>query len=254
MITGDLSKNYPVEVGLEPFRKSRISWGENIRLGDRDYSPAEVIEALPRLLTVDRVERLKRVIAGRSRNFVSVLENIYDLGNISAVMRSAEAFGFLEMHLVKEVSGRFKVANRVTKGAEKWLDVHSYHSARESVQSLKARGFQVWATHLESSRPISEIDFSKPTAVVLGNEKEGVSEDLLDVCDGRFVVPMQGFSQSFNISVAAAITFYHAWTERVRHLGGNGDLNAKDEQMVYANYLLRCFDNPEQVMQRLVGR
>jgi tRNA (guanosine-2'-O-)-methyltransferase len=125
-------------------------------------------------------------------------------------MRSFEAFGFLRMHLIDAPGARFKAANRVTKGAEKWLDVRPHPTPRSAVEELRRDGYQIWATDLDTDRSISDIDWSKPTAIVLGNEKDGVSPEMKSLVDGRFRIPMLGFSQSFNISVAGALIFYHA--------------------------------------------
>jgi tRNA (guanosine-2'-O-)-methyltransferase len=184
---------------------------------------------------------------------VPVLENLHDLGNISAVFRSAEAFGFLEVDLVVPPGSKFKSGNRVARGADKWLDLKIFKSPKDCVAYLHKRGFKVYATSLETSKPISDFDFSTPTAIVLGNEKDGVSKEMLDAADGRFRIPMLGFTQSFNISVAAALSFYHVWMDREKRLGTSGDLTAREREVLLANYYLRCLDNPESVLKRAKG-
>lgn len=235
---------------LSEFKRSQLVRSGPIRVGENSYSIEQIIAKIGPLLTEDRRTRLAEVVARRTFNFIPVFENPYDLGNISAVMRSSEAFGFLETDLVVPEQSRFKAANRVARGADKWLDVHIFRSAKDCVGDLKRRGFQVFATHLEAAQPIENVDFAKPTAVVLGNEKDGVSPEMLAAVDGRFVIPMQGFTQSFNISVAAAVIFYHAWRQRTNVLGRCGDLNDQEQMQVLANYYLRCLDNPEAVLER----
>ncbi len=230
------------------FRKSRITWDERIQVGQMHVSVTQIIEALHEHMTVERVARLNEVVASRSLHVVSVLENIYDQGNISAVMRSSEAFGFMGMYLIDKPGAKFKAANRVTKGADKWLDVRSFSSPKDSVKDLKARGYQIWATDLNTPHSIDTLDWSKPHAIVLGNEKDGVSDEMKSLCDGTFRIPMLGFSQSFNISVAAALIFYRAHLE-VRKLGGQSLLSEKERNQVLANYYLRCFDNPEALLK-----
>ena len=233
------------------FSRSRLVRQGLIKVGKLQLTAAEIIKRIAPLLTDERVTRLKEVVSRRTYNFVPVFENPYDLGNISAVMRSAEAFGFLECDLVIPPGSRFKAANRVARGADKWLDVQVFRSALDCVQDLHQRGFQVYATHLESAVPIEEVDFTKPTAVILGNEKDGVSREMLAAVDGRFIIPMQGFTQSFNISVAAALVFYHAWRARAyaNRSTSAGDLDEQQQQQVLANYYLRCLDNPEVVLR-----
>lgn len=185
----------------------------------------------------------------RSLHVVSVLENIYDQGNVSAVMRSSKAFGFMGMYLVDQPGAKFKAANRVTKGAEKWLDVRPFSSPAEAVKDLKSRGYQIWATDLDTPHSIDTLDFTKPTAIVLGNEHAGVSQEMKDLCDGTFRIPMMGFSQSFNISVAAALIFYRAHLE-TRKVGEKAKLSPQERAQVLANYYLRCFDNPEALLKK----
>lgn len=238
----DSQENWPEE--LVEFKRSQLTRGDRIHLGGVDYPIEEIIQVFSPMLTDERRARMNQVIERRSWNLVPVFENPYDLGNISAVMRSCEAFGFLQFDLVIPPGSRFKAANRVARGADKWLDVHIHRSPKECVQKLKDNGFKVYATHLEAAQPLAEIDMSGPTAIVLGNEKEGVSREMLDLVDGQVIIPMQGFTQSFNISVAAALVFYEA-----RRQKKVGDLSDKQKTQVFANYLLRSFDNPERILK-----
>jgi tRNA (guanosine-2'-O-)-methyltransferase len=227
------------------FARARLAWSDVIQVGSVK-APLESILALADHMTEERRARLEEVVARRSLYMVSVLENIYDRGNVSAVMRSAEAFGFLGMYLVDKPGTKFKAANRVTKGAEKWLDVRMHASPSSAVSDLKERGYQIWATDLNTPHTIDTIDWKKPTAIVLGNEKDGVSEEMKSLCDGTFRIPMLGFSQSFNISVAAALIYYRAHLEtRDLKVG----LSEGERRQVLANYYLRCFDNPEAILK-----
>jgi tRNA (guanosine-2'-O-)-methyltransferase len=229
------------------FKKYRLALADEIEVGGTPYSCEHILTKLAPMMKDERLLRLKTVVAERSFHVMPLLENIYDRGNVSAVMRSTEAFGFIRVGLVDRPEAKFKAANRVTKGAEKWLDVRSYPSAAESVRQLKGLGYQIWATDLNTEHSISDIDWSKPTAIVLGNEKEGTSPEMLGLVDGRFRIPMVGFSQSFNISVAGALIFYHAH-EQIKKLGARAKLNEQEQKQVLANYYLRCFDNPEKLL------
>lgn len=213
------------------------------------FTPEQIFKKLTPLMTEERVKRLEEVASSRSLHLASVLENIYDHGNISAVMRSFEAFGFLRMHLVQQPGAKFKVANRVTRGAEKWLDVHKHADSAACVKRLKNDGYQIWATDLNTQNSIANIDWTKPTAIVLGNEKDGVSKEMLGLVDGTFRVPMLGFSQSFNISVAAALIFYHG-RMALDGLPNQARVNDREKTQILANYYLRCFDNPEKLLNQ----
>jgi tRNA (guanosine-2'-O-)-methyltransferase len=226
------------------FKRQRLAWKDPIRVGEREYPAKHILQKLGPLMTTERVQKLDEVSAARSLKLVSVLENIYDRGNVSAVMRSFEAFGFLQMHLIDAPGAKFKAANRVTKGAEKWLDIHSHSEPAGAVGRLKVAGYQIWATDLNTRYSIEDLDWNKPMAIVLGNEKDGVSEGLKSMVDGCFRIPMIGFSQSFNISVAAALIFHYA---KLRFKDG-GRVSEEERLMILANYYLRCFDNPEKLL------
>lgn len=196
----------PLDKIIEPVPEFDII-NNNIKFKGQPLNPELILSKLDGLVSDSRKEKIESTICNRSLNIAPVLENIYDRGNTSAVMRSAEAFGFIDFNIIDRADGEFKAANRVTQGADKWLDIKRFESAKACAQSLKSRGFNIYATHLQATTTIQEIDFTKPTAVVFGNEKDGVSDELLSLCDGSFIIPMYGFSQSFNISVASALSF-----------------------------------------------
>lgn len=211
----------------------------------KEFSASEVIEKMLPILTANRNERIRETVSKRTYDIVPVLDGIHDLGNFSAVLRSAEAFGLQEIHFV-ENQPKYKVSQRTSKGTDKWLDVVRWKESLACAKSLKERGYQIIATHLDDKAvPISQIDFSKKTAIILGNEKDGVSKEILDMADARCIIPMQGFAESFNISVAAAISFYHIYQDRMTRLGYHGNLTAEEQERLVADYFLRTVDNPE---------
>lgn len=202
------------------------------------------------LLTADRRAKVERVVQGRCFSNVVVMENIYDRGNISAVMRSAEALGLAQVHLI-ELGEKFKESQRTTAGADKWVEIKKWKSTAECVQTLKQQAKQIVVTHLDSSsKPISEVDFSKPTALVLGNEKEGVSQEMIEAADHRVIIPMEGFVQSYNISVAAALCFYQMYLSRTQKVGKNGDLDQEQQDILRAVYAMRTLDSSEDLLRR----
>lgn len=227
---------------------------DKISCDEGDISARQVIELLDNVITEERIEKINKVILSRTNNFIPVLENIYDRGNINAVMRSAEAFGFYNMYIVEDEDAPHKESNRITKGTHKWLDIHKHSSAKSAVTELKSNGVQVYCTHLEASKNIAEIDFTKPTALVFGNEAKGVSDEMLSLCDGNCIIPMEGFAQSFNISVAAAISFYHVYLKRVEALGANGDLSQVQQEWLKANYFIKSFGGLEKFKKLVTNK
>lgn len=210
-----------------------------------------VLKHLWPLLTEERRARIEQVVQARCFSNVVVLENIYDRGNASAVMRSAEAFGLGQVHLI-ELGEKFKESQRTTAGADKWVELKKWKSSKDCIQALKAQGKQIVVTHLDStSKPISEVDFSKPSALVLGNEKEGVSQEMIEAADHRVLIPMEGFVQSYNISVAGALCFYQMYLSRKSGAGRNGDLNLNQIEILKAIYTLRTLDSSTDILQAL---
>ncbi len=208
------------------------------------------IAALLPFVSEARMQKISEVVAGRTKNIVPVLENIYDRGNISAVMRSAEAFGFVDFNIIELQYSKFKSANRVTQGTDKWLNITKYQETKACLSDLKAKGFKIYATHLDATISIDDIDFTEPSAVILGNEKDGVSDEVLAMCDHKFIIPMAGFAQSFNISVAGALCFYHIHKYRQSKLGKNGDLSEQDLKELSLKYMHKSVRAAEKIINR----
>lgn len=212
-----------------------------------------VIKHIGPILTEARRSRIDQVVKGRNYSNAVVLESIYDRGNISAVMRSAEGMGFANCHII-ETGERFKESARVTAGADKWVDVSKWKNTKDCVQKLKSQGYRIIVTHLdETSKPLHEIDFTGKTALVLGNEKDGVSSEMLAAADERVIIPMSGFVQSFNISVAGALSMYHISLDRLKKLGKNGDLSEEQMEILRAVYFLRTQDSATEILEKFYG-
>lgn len=219
--------------------------------GDLRVHYQDVLDHVFPILTNERRERLEFVMKGRTGTVVPVLENLYDRGNISAVLRSAEAMGLYQVHMI-ERGDKFKESARTTAGADKWVELTKWKSTRECVDDFHAKGYQVVATHLSAdAKPIGEIDFTRPTALVLGNEKDGITPEMIEMSDHRVILPMFGFVQSFNISVAAALGFYQVVQDRIRRRGQHGDLSTEEQDILKAVYSLRTLDSAADILFRL---
>ncbi len=201
------------------------------------------------LLTEDRQKKIDRVARGRCFDISVVLEGIYDRGNISAVMRTAEGLGFSNFHII-ETFEKFKNANRVTQGADKWVEVKKWKSTAEAIRYFKDHKIRICVTSLESAKPIHEIDFTTPLALVLGNEKDGASKEIMEAADERVIIPMPGFVQSFNISVAGALSLYQIYQNRLQKLGKNEDVTPEQIRILKAQYALRTLDSAEAILDQ----
>lgn len=210
--------------------------------GDRGLRPpAEVKRLLAPFVSDERKERIARVSANRTYDVLPVVEGVYDLGNLLAVCRSAEAFGMGGVEVVATQGAKWKQSARTSAGAVKWLEVNQRNTVAETVEAVKARGYRLLVTHdWESSEPLESYDWTIPTAVVLGNEKYGVSDEMVAAADGRVSIPMVGFVESFNVSVAASLVLYHAYMDRCKRLGGaSGNLTEEQREILEAELYLR---------------
>jgi tRNA (guanosine-2'-O-)-methyltransferase len=222
---------------------------EPILIEDQAFTAREIIDYLQPKLTERRVERIQRAVSGRTCTVVPVMEGLYDRGNVSAVLRSSEAMGYQVVHNI-ESSKRFKAAKMTTQGAEKWLDLHRWETTTPCVEHLRERGYRIFAMHPEGSKPIDAFTYDKPTALVFGNEHAGVSDELVMAADARVVIPMDGYSQSYNISVAAAIALSHIRADRIRRLGAQGDLTPDERDILTAHHMRLSLASADAMLLR----
>lgn len=199
--------------------------------------PPDSLDTLVARLTPSRRDRMLEAAAQRMKGLTVVLEALYDPGNRGAILRSAEANGLLDVHVVRPEVARKSNARAVSRGAEKWLRTAHWPDATTCCDDLRGRGFRIFAADLTAARPLSTIDFSRPTALVFGNEHEGISDAMRAACDGTFVLPMRGFVQSYNVSVAAAIAIQHARGARERAVGATTDLTPGERDALFERWV-----------------
>ena len=165
--------------------------------------------------TPERVERVRRVLARRQTDLTLVLANVWDPHNVSAVLRSCDAFGVFGVQLYYTNEAFPALGAKSSASAKKWIELTRHTDAAAMVGGLRERGMQVLCTGLdEDALPVHECDLTRPTAVVMGNEHRGVDPELDALAPQRVYIPMQGMVQSLNVSVAAAVVLYEAWRQR----------------------------------------
>ena len=186
------------------------------------YSDPDYLAYLEEFITPNRKEGFLKVLQNRTRHFTVALEDVYQLHNTSAVMRSCEVFGIQELNVVEQRFGK-KIDKEIAMGAEKWVDIHRFSTNQDCIDNLKAKGYQIIATtpH-ENDCMLEDFDITKPSAIFFGTERLGLSEEVLQQADGFMKIPMVGFTESLNISVSAAIILQNIST-RLRH----SDINWK---------------------------
>jgi tRNA (guanosine-2'-O-)-methyltransferase len=167
-------------------------------------------------MTPEREERLKKVLNNRQNDLTVVLENVFDAHNISAVMRTCDAVGIQEIHVLNSKIGKHKKwGARSSSSAAKWLTIHQHTDPFLCFKEIREKFPLVLTTHLSSSSiSLYEIDFTGPVALVFGNEHDGVSPEIRDLADGNFIIPQMGMIRSLNISVACAVSLYEAFRQK----------------------------------------
>lgn len=234
-------------VGLAPAQMPPATapplYGEGGRL-----PPSPVLEVLRASLKPSRLERIESRLAQRCSSVRLVLENIADEHNAAACLRTFEGLGGQHVHVVESVDS-LRPCAAVTKSCDRWLSLHRHARVEACVDELRAQGFTIVATHLsDESLPLDAVDWAAhdKVALVFGNERRGVSAAAQQAADLCVVLPMVGFSQSFNISVAAALFLSH-----MRHVGKlRADLPPDELRELYTRWLINANKNPRQLLER----
>ncbi len=166
-------------------------------------------------ITPERLNRLKEVLSKRQKGLTLVLSNIHDPHNVSAIYRSCDAFGVPEVHLYYTDTAFPSLSRRSSGSARKWVETVRHRSLDSLLTALRSREMQILSTSCSpAARPVDSYDFTKPTAIIMGNEHSGVLDELTRQADGELYIPMYGMIQSFNVSVAAAVILAEASRQR----------------------------------------
>lgn len=177
-------------------------------------------------MSIERYERIRALLAKRQPDLTLLLEEVHKPHNVSAVIRSADAVGVHRMHAVWE--GNAELRKGTSLGSQIWVNMDLHKSTEIAINHLKSQGMQVLVTHLdEHAVDFRSIDYTQPTAIVLGQEKCGATADAVKMADRSIVIPMVGMVQSLNVSVAAATILYEA--QRQRELAGMYEQSVLDE-------------------------
>jgi tRNA (guanosine-2'-O-)-methyltransferase len=211
-----------------------------------EHAPGVVIEALSPVVTPERLQRIEEVVANRTDHLVIVLDRIADPHNSSAVLRSADAFGVQAVHVIVGDHG-FRASQGVSKGTHRWLDVTRYESAEACARGLKQEGFAIYVAAMGAETTPDNLREVPRVAVVFGNEHRGVSPEMCALADGTFSIPMRGFVESLNVSVAAAITMQTLARD------GRPRLDAQKKEALQARFLMNSVKNAGEVIEKFLG-
>jgi tRNA (guanosine-2'-O-)-methyltransferase len=171
----------------------------------------------------ERTEKLLEVMHHRQPDLTVILENVFDPHNISAVMRTCDAVGIHEIYVLNSRIPRHKkFGPRSSSSADKWITVHQFEDVDGCFEAVRKKYDHIFTTHLsEDAVSLYDLDLTRKTALVFGNEHSGCSEEIIKKADGNFLIPQVGIIQSLNISVACAVTIYEAF--RQKKLAGHYD-------------------------------
>ena len=175
----------------------------------------KLLEHLESYLTERRLERFHQVLSQRTKHFTVAIEDVYQLHNTSAVVRSCDVFGIQEVNIIEEVNSK-RIDREIAMGSQKWVDLNRYNSAASCIDKLREEGYQIVATtpHKNDS-VLADFDVTKKSCFFFGRETEGLSDYVMEHADCFVKIPMVGFTESLNISVSAAIILQHV-TDKLR--------------------------------------
>lgn len=219
---------------------------------DKDNN--ELINYLLGFVTPERWSRFNNVITNRTRHLTVVIENVFQPHNISAVLRSCECFGLQDVHIIDK-NNYFEINTEIELGASKWLNINLYNDENQNntikcIESLKTEGYRVIATspHINDCN-LDELNIDNKTALIFGKELEGLSEDAKEMADGFMKIPMYGFTESFNISVTAALCMHHI-TSKLRDSSVSWKLSEQEKAEVLINWLKKSIKNSEMIIKQ----
>jgi len=215
----------------------------------------QLLKYLQSYLTENRKVKFEKILAQRTRHLTVVLEDIYQKHNTSAVVRNCDVFGIQDLHIIENKYNSY-VSNQVAKGAQKWIDFYEYnqheYNTERCINALRDKGYQIIATtpHNDSCL-LQEFDITKKSALVFGVEKEGVSDYIMNQADGYLKIPMVGFTESLNISVAVAIILQDL-TSRLRNSEVKWQLSDKEKGEKRLDWCKKTILNVDEIVGRYV--
>ena len=178
-------------------------------------------------MSPERYQRIRDMLAKRQTDLTVCLENVHKPHNVSAIVRTCDAIGIHRVHTVWEE--KYKLRGGTAMGSQQWVRVNNHDNITDAIGTLKSQGMQVLVTHLsDEAVDFLDVDYTKPTAVLFGQEKYGVTDEAIAMADQDIVIPMVGMVQSLNVSVAAALVLYEA--QRQRQIAGLYDTQHLEEE------------------------
>ncbi|MUP47110.1 TrmH family RNA methyltransferase [Gramella sp. BOM4] len=206
---------------------------------------------LQEYLTPRRRALFDKVLAERTNHLTLVTQDVYQLHNTSAVVRSCDVFGIQNIHVIEEKIPR-RIDKEIAMGAQKWVSINRYTSNAACMKNLRDKGYRIVATspHGNAVTP-EEFDISSPAAIFFGTEKDGLPQEMIEQADACIRIPMVGFTESLNISVSAAIIL-HSLTQKLKHSEIPWRLSAEEKFRIRLDWMKKTIKNSDQIIERFL--
>ncbi|HAS62618.1 MAG TPA: tRNA (guanosine(18)-2'-O)-methyltransferase TrmH [Vibrio sp.] len=200
-------------------------------------------------MNLERYQRIQQVLKARQIDLTLCLEEVHKPNNVSAVIRTADATGLHKIHAIWP--NKMRTLTHTSAGARNWVEVDNHTNIEDAISELKAQGMQVLVTNLsDTAVDFRNIDYTKPTAIILGSEKTGASEQAKKLADQDIIIPMMGMVQSLNVSVASAIILYEAQRQRQEVGMYDNEKSPLDEDVIHRT----LFERGHPVLAKVAKR
>ncbi|MDO5977659.1 TrmH family RNA methyltransferase [Flavivirga spongiicola] len=213
----------------------------------------KLLEHLETYLTENRKTRFDSVLSQRTKHFTVATEDVYQLHNTSAVIRSCDVFGIQEVNIVEEQNSKH-IDKEIAMGSQKWVDLNRYSTVSDCILGLKEKNYQIVATtpHTDDCK-LHEFDITKKSCFFFGRETEGLSQEVMDAADCYLKIPMVGFTESLNISVSAAIILQHV-TTKLRQTTINWQLTEEEMLDKRLDWITKTIKSYDEIVARFYGQ
>ena len=209
----------------------------------------KLLEHLETYLTEKRKQRFDVVLSQRTKHFTVATEDVYQLHNTSAVIRSCDVFGIQEINIVEERNTK-RIDREIAMGAQKWVDLNRFNSVKDCIQDLKQKGYQIVATTPHTNDCLLyDFDVTKKSCFFFGRETEGLSDEVINQADSFLKIPMVGFTESLNISVSAAIILQHV-TTKLKQSDINWQLSEKEKHEKKLDWIKKTIHSYDKIVER----
>ena len=213
----------------------------------------KLLKYLEGYLTEKRLKRFNDVLSKRTKHFTVATEDVYQLHNTSAVMRSCDVFGIQELSIIEEQNVK-RIDREIAMGAQKWVDLNRFNTAKECIQFMRNNGYQIVATTPHKNDCLlQDFDITKKSCFFFGRETEGLSQDVLDAADCYLKIPMVGFTESLNVSVSAAILLQEV-TTKLRASTINWQLSEEEKNQKKLDWIKKTIHSYDSIVEHFYAK